>query len=190
MEIPPHCSLTKFSKFVDEFVFSDVNTKHYATTADLYFRFAYFQYVAYQIEMLKNFAPDNDVKEDSWQDSFTFAFGFYALMRTSLQACRRLCNVLEIQYKSGKLKEHRESYRDSIKRIMDVANDIIVHPFAEPTGNSIGGQDHMGAMSFYQWDWDSTLKHVDGFKETTINPGEDLKTVHAYIEGIAEAFKT
>lgn len=179
--IPPHCTLTKFSKLFSEFNFPNQKATHYATTARRYFYFAYFQYATYQTEVLKNFAVDEDIQRDRWQFSFSYAFGFYILMRTALEACHRLCDAIGSADKSKKLDGHRKLYRRSIKRIIDIANDNIKHPFV-PTASQPGGLDHMGNMTIYLWDSEN-----DSYKDIEISPSQDLKTIYAYIEGIAEA---
>ena len=184
MQIVEHCELKKFSEFFSKFVFPSTTAIHYATTTRRYYNFAYFQYIAYQAEVLKHFGVDGDIQRDSWEFSFTYAFGFYALMRTSLEACRKLCDAIASEDTNGELKKYRELYRESIKRIVDIANDVVKHPFV-PIASQPGGLDMTGAMDIYRW-----TEEDDSFKNVTVSPGQDQKTVHAYIEGLAEILST
>lgn len=183
MQIVEHCKLNKFSSFFGKFVFPDIVVVHYATTTRRYYNFAYFQIITYQNEVAKHFEPNNDIQADSWQDTFTYAFGFYVLMRTSIQACQKLCDAIASTNidNNNELKKYRDAHHLSIKKIVDVANEIIKHPFAEPTASQPGGLDISGTMTIYQW----TPKN-DSFGTLEINPFQDLKTIHAYIEGLAE----
>ncbi len=121
---------------------------------------------------------------------YSFCFGFYSLIRVTLEATYKLNQYFDKKYSNQELQQYREDWFTRIDAIRQIANDIVKHPLDDETRKKDyffepGGSDSMGSVTIYKW-WIDPQKEMDFSKE--IKPAIDLQTVFDYLEGLAEKY--
>lgn len=185
--------LEKFTNFIGQISSLGVSVIviNYATTVRRCYYFACLQDNIFSECAQESLCNDdvNDYEYNVPMAPFASAFGVYVLIRASLEACQKLCDALLKLYPNEELIKYRESRREEIKNIIDIANDKFKHPtvsdppeenaeISQPCSYSIGGD-----LGFDLWKWKE--KDWELFTQT-VDPDKDLKIVKAYIEGMTD----
>ena len=133
------------------------------------------------------------IKKSQWKDDNyyekcnSYAYGFYALIRTSLHSARRFSDEVQAKKYSEALNTYREKWKDDIEKILDIASDKALHPLENAKSDTwyeLGGLDSTGAMDIYEWSVTRDT-HLEIYK---INPLKDIQTAHNYLEGLADTY--
>lgn len=123
---------------------------------------------------------------DYSENCYSFCYGFYGLIRTSLDASGKFSEALQKVQFSQELSDFRSSQSKAIQDIINIANDYIKHPLDNGTSKVTwyepGGLDNSGNVSINEW----STANDDHFKILEINPIRDARTVHKYLETLAE----
>ncbi len=185
--------LEKFTNFIGQISSLGVSVIviNYATTVRRYYYFACLQNNLFS-ECLQEALYNEKNAEYEYNvpmAPFANAFGIYTLIRTSLEACRKLCDACLKTYLNKELIEYRESHKKEIQNIINIANDMIKHPIVNnppeektkislPCSYGIGGDIGFDLWEWEEKDWKLSTKIV--------NPGKDIKIVKSYFEGMAD----
>lgn len=177
--------LNNYDKFLESLKPKQFSLLHLATAAHRYFYFAEIQVRNFTEYLEINFKPETK-NFDYKEVCSSYCLGFYTLIRTSLEASRRLSDEIQKDDASGELKKYRDENLVSIKNIINIANDFIKHPLEDDTRNKVkfyepGSLDNFGNVGMYEW----SIKDVDYFEVPEINPIKDCDTVYKYLEGLA-----
>ncbi len=178
--------LKKFSDFIGT-NYDQMYLLHYATTTRRYFYFAEIQVRLFSEAVEKEFKIDNKIDYTEACDSHCFAF--YTLIRTCLEAAKKVSDFMQKFDNSGELKKYREENKIRIKDIIKTANRFVKHPLANPNKNQFefyqpGGLDISGNVSMYEW----SAKNDRHFEVPEVNPVDDCDSVFEYLEGLANIY--
>ncbi len=177
--------LSKYSKFLNKFPDDLKDISRLAYTPYRYFYLAEKQIV----EFLKylNLIKDSQWKDDYSEECYSYAYGFYTLIRTSIKASGSFSAELQKIKPSKSLDTYRNKWHDDIQKIIVIADDKVVHPLDNDKAvkwYEPGGLDSNGDIDIYEW----SIKDNNYFKVIKINPLQDIKTVHNYLEGLANIY--
>jgi hypothetical protein len=157
--------------------------------ACLYYEFAYYRMLGFSDICNKNFQDntnDNRARNTYLNQSWSEAYAMYALLRTCIEAVRKINKEL---ISENKIESY---YKDRIKNIVDITNDVIKHPMFNdindpkdasqafrPNGLDIGGN-----IDVERW-----IDHNTPSSILTISPMQDFEAVKSYLEHIADILK-
>jgi len=180
--------LNKYRQFVFTFRPSEQHVFHYAVIAERYFYLAETQAEAFQDAIESAFAEGKEHTEAS-EKRYSFGFGVYTMLRTCLESAQRLSGYFDTKYHDKGLAEFRVSWDANIKRIVDIANDLIKHPLENPSRNKDtfyepGGSDSTGALTVYGYSMDADKDMI----LPEIHPVGDLNLIYQYLEGLGERY--
>lgn len=124
--------LEKFTNFIGKILSlgASVIIINYATTTRRYYYFACLQNNLF-LECIREALYNENINEYEYNvpmAPFAYAFSVYALIRTSLEACQKLCNALFMLRLNEEISKYREYHKEEIKDIIDIANDMVKHP--------------------------------------------------------------
>jgi len=177
--------LVQYSAFLSSLDSRYKQVFHLGTTTQRYFYLAELQIITFEDDINVCFRADNAI--DYTEVCYSSAYGFYTLIRTTLEASKKFTQEFEALDKAGKLREYKKRNFGGIKSIVDIANDIVKHPLA--SGDKVvfyelGGLDSWGNIDIYRW---STVDPAD-LKLLQINPIKDCDFVFQYLEGLAAVY--
>src|SRR3989338_6640667 len=175
--------LVKFSDFVGKDT-KNMYLVHYVTTIRRYFYFSEIQVRLFSEVVEKEFARDNNTNYTERGDSHCFAF--YALIRTCLEAEKRVSDFIQKFDHSDELKNYLLDNEKSIKNIIKTANLFVKHPLIDPSRKRFefyqpGSLDISGNVGMYEW----SSKNDTHFEVPEVNLVEDCDKVFKYLEGLA-----
>ncbi len=177
----PKYATPNFLEFYALFPFPDPKSKHTADLALSYYIYAEYQYFAYVNTYTKFFKienPSHDEVMAHLRESWSFAFGMYGQLRTTIEALRGMRKMI------GDKEPIDKYYEENISRLVDVMNDIVKHPMykhsepseaCEPQALSMNGE-----IDIITWSDEG-----ESSKET-LDPGKDFMVIHDYLEYLAE----
>jgi len=176
--------LEKYSKFLSKF--EDQKIFHLGIIVQRYFYFAELQIRDFERNCGMYFDRNNTI--DYSEACYSNSFSFYALIRTCLEASKILSSEIQKREKTGKLEKYRQEHFKEIKKIIDIANNIVKHPQKNPMTNKIffyepGGLDNFGNMGIYEWSNPHNM-----LKVLEINPIKDCNVVYKYLEDLAPIY--
>lgn len=173
--------LDKLSHFIDSFSPTELHIFHLGEVTLKYFYMAQIQVRSFT-ELL---APTIFSHKESLP-VYSYTAGTYTLVRTCLEASRKLTDEFIKRTNSKKLEAFRIQNRGKIGSIIDVCNDLIKHPISgsSPFFVKPGGFDTYGQVTFYQYS-SVDSKH---FKLIKVTPIKDLNIVSNYLEDLAEVY--
>lgn len=125
--------------------------------------------------------------EDYSEKCYSFCYGFYVLIRTCLEVSGKFNDAFQKEKFSPELAEYRESVKDEIQDIIDIANNFVKHPVennGKVTWYEPGGLDSSGTLSLYEW----STQDNDHFKVLEIHPKKDYEKVYNYLEKLASIY--
>lgn len=182
--------LKEYSKFLQAFPPEKQHIFHLGVITEKFFYLAEHQISEFQKELKIVFDRSKKLTESS-DKLYSFALGFYPLVKVSLDASYRLNCYFEETEHSLILQEYRKSESDEITGIRNIANDIVKHPlddesrgkryFIEPAT----GSDSAGGVAVNKW-WLDETKHGEVIR---IKPKKDLETVFYYLETLATIYQ-
>ncbi len=163
----------------------DLEIRFATHIAVMYHEFAYYQMINFcktSSELFEQNFPNNDPQIDTYlYKAWSSAFGIYALMRTVIEAVRKINDAM---LKKNSIAEY---YQAKIKKIIDITNDIVKHPMFNG-GNSraylpirIG---RGGEIDIQEW-----IDKTNPSSGVEIYPEEDFYFVCNYLEYIAGKLK-
>lgn len=174
--------LPEFLGYVMRTKFTDERAKHTAEIVKQYYDLAYYQMLDLS-ETTNGFFglrdPAQDVVTFHLKKSWSYAYGMYALIRTSVEALSIFRQMI------GDVRQIDPVYRDELIRIIDIANHIIKHPMykhnqlsegAQPVSLDISGGIDIAIQS------DTTGQ----ISKKELDPMKDFYFVRNYIEHIFE----
>ena len=176
-------SIPQFLEFYAGYKFPDQKSKHTADVALSYYLYAYHQMMSLSdsyTEFFKKENPTNSEVMYYMRKSWSYAFAMYALLRTMLEALSILRKML------SDAKAVDAYYAENIKRVVDIANDIVKHPTfkhdrpsnaCEPQALSLNGE-----IDIVIW------SDAGDATKLELNPMQDFYLVRNYLEYIAERF--
>ena len=171
--------LTNCIDFYGKYAFPDVKSKHTADVAISYYYYAYYQMMSLSttyVAFFKEQNPSNDEVMHYLRQSWSYAFSMYAMLRTMLDALRIMRQMI------GDTTPVDASYEENIKRIIDIANDIVKHPTykvgvaseaCEPLALSLNGE-----IDIIVW------SNTGQSSKMELSPMKDFEVVHNYAEYI------
>lgn len=172
-----------FLEFYARFQFPDEKSKHTADIARSYYIYAKYQYFAY-VETYDEFFhienPDHNQVMEHLRESWSFAFGMYGQLRTTIEALSRMRKML------GDSQSIDRYYEENVSRLVNIMNDVVKHPMykhsepseaCEPQALSIGGE-----IDIINWS-----DKGESSKET-LDPRKDFMVIHDYLEYLAKKF--
>lgn len=173
--------LKKYSDFLDRF--QNKEMFHLGVTVRRYFYFAELQIRNFELNCGKFFDRNNSINYS--EACYSNAFSFYVLIRTCLEASQALCDEMQKSKNTEKLKKYREDNFVKIKKIIDIANNIVKHPLKDRATNQIffyepSGLDNSGNMDINEWSNSHNM-----LKVLEINPIEDCDYIYKYLEDLA-----
>lgn len=176
----PFYQLPNYLEFLSKYRFPDDRSKHTAELAWAYYKFSYYQMLTLS-KTCNNFFkienPDHDTVMENLNKCWSYAYGMYALLRTTLDAIR-------IFRKMVNDKSSHARYYDDVKRIVDIANDVIKHPTFKPNQLSTGT---LPISIMIGAEIDVVINSDDGtVKRMQIDPMKDFKIVRDYLNYIAD----
>lgn len=176
--------LVKFSDFVGKDT-KNMYLVHYVTTIRRYFYFAEIQVRLFSEAVEKQFERDN--KSDYIERGDSHCFAFYALIRTCLEAEKRVSDFLQKLDHSGELKNYLINNKMLIDNIIKTANLFVKHPIIDLARKKRfefyqpGSLDISGNVGMYEW----SSKSDTHFEVKEVNPVDDCDSVFKYLEGLA-----
>ncbi len=175
--------LVKFSDFIGKDT-KNMYLLHYATTIRRYFYFAEIQVRLFSEAVEKEFKINN--KTDYAERGDSHCFAFYALIRTCLEAEKRVSDFLQKFDLSGELKNYLLNNEKLIKNIIKTANLFVKHPLIDPSRKRFefyqpGSLDISGNVGMYEW----SSQNDAHFETVKVNPVDDCDSVFKYLEGLA-----
>ena len=173
--------LHNFQEFIAKNKLNSDRIKHTSELVWSYYHFAYYQMISLN-ESYNSFfkeAPEqNDIIISYLNKSWSYAYGMYALLRTTLEIMSTLRKMLE---DTNPIDQY---YEIEIKKIIDIANDVVKHPAFKHQIMSSGTQPI--ALSLNGEIDIVTISDLGTFEKKEINPMKDFETVRNYIEYISE----
>ena len=169
-------------EFYSKYPFPDIKSKHTANIAISYYYLAYFQMLSLgdaYTTFFKEENPDQDEVMFHLRKSWSYAFGMYAMLRTTIEA-------LNIMKKMLKYTIAVDDYQGEIKRIIDIVNNIVKHPTykhgvvseaCEPKALSMNGE-----IDIIFWSDSGHSSKIE------LDPMKDFDIIHNYLEFIANRF--
>src|SRR5262249_31790993 len=112
-------------EFLVRYKFPDFKSKHTAAAAMSYYLYAYHQFLSHTdnyVSFFKEKDPSHDRVMSSLRISWSYAFGMYVHLRTSIDS---LLIMRQMVSDTTAIDSH---YEQNIKRICDIANDMVKHP--------------------------------------------------------------
>ena len=178
--------LVKFSDFIGKDV-KNMYLLHYVTTIRRYFYLAEIQVRLFSEAVEKEFERDNKIDYTERGDSHCFAF--YALIRTCLEAEKRVSDFMHEFDFSDELKNYLTDNEKLVKNIIKAANLFVKHPLIDPSRNRYefyqpGSLDISGSVGMYEW----SSKNDEHFKVPEVNPVDDCDSIFKYLEGLATIY--
>lgn len=177
-------SIPKFEEFKKSYNFGEKIEIRFAThIAIMYHEFAYHQMISFcntNNEFFEKNLPNNDPEINTYlYKAWSNAYSVYVLIRTTIEAVRKinkeLLNDVDIN----------DIYKNRIKEIVDVANDMIKHPMFNGTDKSCAylptGLSRGGEIDVQKW-----IDKTSPSLTIEIYPEKDFYTVCNYLEHIAE----
>src|SRR5271157_4785599 len=125
MEMLPKYQLPGFIKFYSFYKFTDLKSKQTASLVLSYYDYAYHQMLSLSDTYAEFFKENTDEHHRVMfylHKSWSYAFGMYALLRTTIEALSILRKMM------GDMAPVSTYYQENIKRIIDIANNIVKHP--------------------------------------------------------------
>lgn len=176
--------LKQYNNFLNEFRPKELWVFNLGTTTQRYLYLAEIQLRNFKENLVQSFNKDAS-QIDYTERCYSYCYGFYALIRTSLEASRRLSNEMAEKDKGAELQEYRNSQQRLIKPIIKISNDIIKHPLADKSRNKKvfyqpGGLDSTGKVSIYEW----SLEKKKDLEVFEIHPTRDFDTTYEHLEGL------
>ncbi len=125
-------------------------------------------------------------KTDYAERGDSHCFAFYALIRTCLEAEKRVSDFLQKFDLSGELKNYLLNNEKLIKNIIKTANLFVKHPLIDPSRKRFefyqpGSLDISGNVGMYEW----SSQNDAHFETVKVNPVDDCDSVFKYLEGLA-----
>jgi len=175
--------LVKFSDFIGKDT-KNMYLLHYVTTIRRYFYFAEIQVRLFSEAVEKEFEINN--KTDYIERGDSHCFAFYALIRTCLEAEKRVSDFLRKFDLSDELKNYLLNNEKLLKNIIKTANLFVKHPLIDPSRKRFefyqpGSLDISGNVGMHEW----SSKNDAHFKVPEVNPVDDCDSVFKYLEGLA-----
>ncbi len=177
----PKYQVPKFLEFYASYAFPDAKSKHTADVALAYYHYAYYQMISFGETYTEFFEVDNPGNGEVMfylRKSWSYAFGMYTLLRTTIEAINVMRKMI------GDTNTVDTYYQKSIKEIIDIANDIVKHPTfkyggvseaCEPQALSMNGE-----IDIVVWSDSGNPSKIE------LNPMKDFYTITNYCEYIAE----
>jgi len=187
----PKYQIPKFENIRFNYDFKDRTDLQFASMiACLYYEFAYYQMLGFSDICNQNFkdnSTDNNVRNTYLNRSWSEAYAIYALLRTCIEAVRKINKEL--------LDENRIEtyYKNKIKNIVDITNDIIKHPMFNDINNPKDASQAFRPNSLDiggNIDVDRWIDQTTPSSTLTISPIQDFESVKNYLEHIAELLKS
>ena len=186
----PKYKISEFEDIRNGYNFGNrIDLKFASEITCLYYEFAYYQILGFSDTYNKFFkeAPDDHDSIISYlNQSWSQAYAIYALLRTCIEAIRKI--------NKGLLSENQISdhYKYRIKEIIDITNDIIKHPMFNNTNDSSDTSiayrpislDIGGEIDVERW-----IDQSSPSDTLKISPMRDFETVQNYIKHIAQLLK-
>ncbi len=181
-------TIPNFEDIRHNYNFKDrIDLKYASYIACLYYEFAYYRMLGFsdiRSRFFKENLPDNNLINNYLNQSWSEAYSVYALLRTSIEAVRKI--------NKGLLNENliNSYYKTKIKNIINITNDIIKHPmFNDASGQSQAYRpislDIGGNIDIERW-----IDKTTPSSTLSISPMEDFEAVKNYLEHIAELLKS
>lgn len=175
--------LVKFSDFLGQDS-KNMYLVHYVTTIKRYFYMAEIQVRLFSEAVEKEFERDNKIDYVERGDSHCFAF--YALIRTCLEAEKRVSDFMQKFDSSGELKNYLLENKNRVKNIIKTANLFVKHPLIDPVRKRFefyqpGSLDISGNVGMYEW----SSKNDKHFETLEVNPVDDCDSIFKYLEGLS-----
>ncbi len=174
--------IPKYLEFLSKYKFPDSKSRHTAKMADLYYEFAYYQMLSLSetyTAFFKEQSPTHNEVMYHLHKSWAFAYAMYALLRTSLDAIRITRKMI------GDTSTIDIYYEEQIKKIIDIANDIVKHPTFKPTPEESWAVEPQ-ALSL-NGEIDVVIGSDKGdMVKAELNPMSDFEVVRNYLEYIGD----
>lgn len=170
--------LVSYLEFLHKNKLPEGQKKHTCELVRMYHKLAYHQYLIFNESFSIYFAKESPTRIESdfyLHQAFSSAFSMYSLLRTSLEALRTFRKMM------GNTTVVNEADTQNIKRIIDIANDIVKHPMfkhkeistgAEPVGFSSEG---IVSVAIFSPNGSVSKKDLD--------PKKDFEIVRNYLDG-------
>jgi hypothetical protein len=165
----------------------DAEVRFAARIAVMYYVYAFHQMMSFceikdHLFGLGSKATEEEVAVHTSR-AWAAAYGMYATLRTALEATRKIKSSLRNVDWSDSI------YDESIRKIIDTANDIVKHPlFTNGNSNAYlpeAGIGIDGELELNKWAGINTLSTT-----TSLYPEKDLTTVSWYLRYFAEKVAT
>jgi len=178
MDIIPKYNLPQFIDFLTKYKFPDFKSKHTATAAMSYYLYAYHQFFSHTnnyVVFFKKRNPSHDQIMSSLRISWSYAFGMYVHLRTAMDSLHIMRQMILDTTPVDRY------YQQNIKRICDIANDMVKHPTfkygliseaCEPQALEMNGE-----IDIVNWSENGQYTGKE-----SINPSKDFDCVHDYME--------
>ena len=178
MDIISKYQTPQFLEFFARYKFPDFKSKHTASTAMSYYRYAYYQFLSHTdnyVAFFKERNPSHDQVMAALRISWSYAFGMYVHLRTTIDSLRIMRQMI------SDTTAIDIYYKQNIKRICDIANDMVKHPTfkysliseaCEPQALEMNGE-----IDIVSW---SENGQYEG--KESLNPSKDFDCVHDYME--------
>ena len=178
--------LKKFSDFLGKDS-KNMYLVHYVTTIRRYFYFAEIQVRLFSEAVEKQFEINNEIDYIEVGDSHCFAF--YALIRTCLDAEKRVSDFIQQFDSSCELEKYLTDNSTRVKGIINTANKFVKHPIIDPAHNRFefyqpGSLDISGNVGMYEW----SSKNDKHFKTPEVNPVDDCDSIFKYLEELSTIY--
>ncbi len=185
----PKYQIPKFQVLSKEYDFKQKTDVKYASyIACMYYEFAYYQMLDFCSTTNKFFEealPEDSPLIDTYlYKSWSHAYSMYALLRTTIEAVRKVNKEFLSDAEVG------DFYKEKIKEIVDIANDVVKHPMFNNNG-VIDASYAYRPSALYRWDEIEIQQWSDQTTPSsslTIAPEKDFYMIQNYLEHIADLF--
>lgn len=157
-----------------------------ARIAVTYHEFAYHQMINF-CEVNNHFfeqnLEDNDPEINTYLNkAWADAYSMYALLRTVIEAVRKLNETL---LGKATIEDH---YKSRIKEIVDIANNMVKHPMFNGENSSAYLPTSLGRGG--EIDMQKWIDKTSPSSSIEINPEKDFYAVCGYLEYVAEKYQS
>lgn len=175
--------IPKFEEFKKTYSFEEKNELKFAAhIATMYHEFAYHQMISFcatNNEFFEKNLPDDDPVINTYLcKAWSNVYSIYVLLRTVIEAVKKINEAL--------LKKDvvENPYKDKIKEIVDIANDIVKHPMFNGDNSSAYWPNSLGSGD--EIDVQKWIDKTTPYSIIKIYPEKDFYIVCNYLEHTAE----
>ena len=176
--------IPKFEEFRKIYNFRDKTELKFAThIAIVYHEFAYHQMMSFletNNEFFEKNLSENDPAINTYLNkAWSNAYSVYALLRTTIEATGK------INEKLLEVRDIGNTYKERIKEIVDIANNVVKHPMFNNSVNSSAclpaSLTRGGGIGIQKW-----VGKIAPSSTMEIDPEKDFHTICGYLENVAE----